>query len=388
MQRSDAVQVALDKTLKDARHHSPSLPSNLIFPFLLNLCFCCRAAAAHTQMAVTPTRGNRSVNGKCEKSTSVTTGSPGSALLKEIKRVKLLPVSYAFEGLQALSAAEVEINQLEKNGGPALENLWSEAAAGAQTLSFAELQKWLGKAFPVLNLPQPLHAALRRTILSDKDKHALTPNVFLRFLKTLCLCCRLYIVVGPLASDGTKDDAGAAQRWVDYEAFCCDYLNNVERSVCVAGDRHTIEPGGNHRAAEQALRNSPTRSPLNHLGTAGAVDDADRHPGQLSRCFREFELEFGLEELLVMACNSSACSVVTTALARHVKVCVEQGAVASVCHSAWQRLQDFKAVMQLLRQSLVEGEAISLESALRPLLQQVCWCFFNVVHSYCPAFCT
>jgi hypothetical protein len=72
-----------------------------------------------------------------------------------------------------------------------------------------------------------------------------------------------------------------------------------------------------------------------------------------------------------MACNSGACSAVTTALTRQVKICVEQGAVASVCHAAWSRLQKFKAVVQLLRQSLVEGEVISQEAALRPVLQQV-----------------
>jgi hypothetical protein len=42
-----------------------------------------------------------------------------------------------------------------------------------------------------------------------------------------------------------------------------------------------------------------------------------------------------------------------------------------VCHAAWCRLQNFKAVVQLLRQSVVEGEAIAQEKALRPLVQKV-----------------
>jgi hypothetical protein len=106
------------------------------------------------------------------------------------------------------------------------------------------------------------------------------------------------------------------------------------------------------------------------LAAARSVDDESR-AAQLSKRFREFELEFGMEELVAMACSSGACAAVVQALTRHVKLCVEQGCAAAVCHSAWQRLQDFKDVIQLLRQAVVEGESMAMETALRSLLQQV-----------------
>jgi hypothetical protein len=384
MQQRDAVQVALDKTLKEAGYHSQSLPRDLILPFLLNLCFCCRAAAAHTQLDVshvTPPRDRRPSFGKSEKSPSVAehSGSPGSALLKEIKRGKLLPVSYAFESLQALSTAAYEIKQLEENGGFGLESLWNEAAGGAHILHLVELHKWVCKRFPALNMPRPLTAAFKWTTLSDKDKPALTPQNFLLFLKTLCLCCRVCVAFGPLASERIQDETdtkrtkyGVLQRSIDFEAFCFYYLSSFEFSSS-AGDRSAVQAA--------PVDTTPTRSSLRNLAATEAMGDGEWHTRQLSQRFREFELEFGLEELIVMACNSSACSAVTTALTRHVKLCVEQGAVASVCHSAWTRLQDFKTVMHLLRQSIVEGEATALETALRPLLQKVYICFFSVFSS-------
>ncbi len=117
---------------------------------------------------------------------------------------------------------------------------------------------------------------------------------------------------------------------------------------------------------------SPTFPSDKNLTPAAAriIDDESR-AAQLSKRFREFELEFGMEELVAMACSSGACAAVVQALTRHVKLCVEQGCAAAVCHSAWQRLQDFKEVMQLLRQAVVEGESMAMETALKSLLQQV-----------------
>jgi len=200
------------------------------------------------------------------------------------------------------------------------------------------------------------------TMRFENDKQMPTPSALLLFLKTLCRCCRAYVAVGPLTSGRTKSEKDVSQS-IDFEAFCSEYLSTVELPLSLAksgSGLHSLRATADTQPWSPKLHNRPTE----------ASDEDDCHPRHLSKWFREFEIEFGLEELLVMACNSSACSAVTSALKSHVKICIDQGATASVCHASWCRLQNFKAVMQLLRQSLVEGEAIALEAALRPLLEQ------------------
>jgi hypothetical protein len=271
----------------------------------------------------------------------------------------MLPVSYVFEALQALTAAEADINQLNASGGSKLEDLWNEAAGGAATLNAVELQVYIARTFPVLNIPQPMHIALKWAMLDERDKQVLKPHSFMLVLKTLCKCCRAYIAVGPLTSERPRDGKGISQHSIDFESFCFEYLSSAAEKSISTKDGSAVGAGYPRSTTRQSE------------GATLPYNDQNGQPMQLSKLFRDFELEFGLEELLMMACNSSACAVVTSALARQVKLCVEQGAAASVCHAAWCRLQNFKAVVQLLRQSVVEGEAIAQEKALRPLVQKV-----------------
>jgi hypothetical protein len=372
MNVDDAATVAMSKTLREAGRSSPLLPPQLLFPFLMNLCFCCKAAAAHSQLVVTPKQGKRPASAAPSTATPKTIREenpggidPNAAFHEEIKRASLLPVSYVFEALQALKMTENSINEQHRMCGENSKSLWLQAAGGAQTLSAADMRSWLATAFPVLNRPRSLRAAFKIMLVHESGQQVLTSAQFLPFLKILCRCCRVDVALGALVSETADSDRKDAQRTLDFEEFCLEYVNN---------DGRLASPDAAGRATQRrsaVIADGKTRSAIHSPAAADALDDGVSGPDKLSQWFREFELEFGMEELVVIACNSSACSAVLSALSRHVKLCIEQGVAASVCHSAWSRLQNFKAVVQLLREALAEGEAIAQQAALRPLLQQV-----------------